>query len=736
MRTTNVNPKRGYGLLIFLLALLLQTNTLSAQDSCSTYSYYFNYPGKRVFSDTTLWHDWYRSVEYEVNDFPEEGYFHVQAYILYNSENRQQNESLYLLVKNSTIRYPQNPNAQSQTDSAAYFVVPDDPTAHFDEFRIRNAGTFYFEKGHNVIQFNHYKKIVEQFPQFVNYYPGHDSLSPGVNSGKLLGGIRSGESVDCYMIALIPVNCSQDLQLQTEPRFSTNCLDSTGTLQMNFHINELTQQQFTTESIDSLVFKISSDSTVSFTGESPGWQSHIETKDQTVWTFVWHPQSNDVPLTELAEMLQLKVDMANFKAPVEAQITSQLFLKQDINPDNQYIKNTVPLQLDCSTPAVDLSVTKNGIWQSFLNSETIDYQIIVKNESTTPVANFIVRDSLDSRLQPVNFSLEPDIMGNTLVWQISETINPNETYSLVYSAQLPDSLHLSTSIILPNYVFVDTPNDANPNNNSDSTRHVYKTLDLSLEQFANVDTFCINDTINFTYLIHNNSPSTAYRIALQTQVPKALHLFERNEWNTIDSTADFYILKTNIDSLPGFNSFTATIKGIVLDSLTSTLRNPALVEVRNDSLLVNNAGQVALSAGSCSIPNEHVPFADLLIIKSISQDTAKTGDFFTYYIIATNLGPDSVSDFYLLEKMPAGIRIENMQTAHNISVSSDTIRWPGVSLAAGDSLQLHISAQMMTPANSTFQIFTNSISIISDADTLTANNADSASIVLRPVALV
>ncbi|KAA3658550.1 MAG: hypothetical protein DWQ10_10965, partial [Calditrichaeota bacterium] len=220
MRTTNVNPKRGYGLLIFLLALLLKTNTLSAQDSCSTYQYNFPHPGLRVFSDTTLWQNWHRSVEFELNDFPEEGYFHVQVYVNYNSENRQRNESLYILVENSRIRYPQNPNISSETDSAAYLIVTDDPTAHFDEFKVREAGIFYFEKGYNVVQINHYKKIVEQFPQFVHYYPNYDSLTPGVNSGRLLGGFSSGESVECFIIALVPVNCGEDLQLQTTTQFS------------------------------------------------------------------------------------------------------------------------------------------------------------------------------------------------------------------------------------------------------------------------------------------------------------------------------------------------------------------------------------------------------------------------------------------------------------------------------------------------------------------------------------
>ena len=90
------------------------------------------------------------------------GYYKVTATIWYNSGDDQRNESLFILVKGSdgVLRGPQDPNA------GPYKVVPDDPGP--PHVAARNAGTFYFTEGINVLQAHHYWTISTAFPEFLN----------------------------------------------------------------------------------------------------------------------------------------------------------------------------------------------------------------------------------------------------------------------------------------------------------------------------------------------------------------------------------------------------------------------------------------------------------------------------------------------------------------------------------------------------------------------------------------
>ena len=99
------------------------------------------------------------------------GYYRVTAAAWYNSGDDQKNESFFInLINEQNIEQtPLDPNA------GIYKVVPDDPgPPHVAE---RNAGTFYFSQGKNIISLYHYYTISDRHPQFIVNSPITDAES-------------------------------------------------------------------------------------------------------------------------------------------------------------------------------------------------------------------------------------------------------------------------------------------------------------------------------------------------------------------------------------------------------------------------------------------------------------------------------------------------------------------------------------------------------------------------------
>ncbi|KAA3659051.1 MAG: hypothetical protein DWQ10_09790, partial [Calditrichaeota bacterium] len=83
---------------------------------------------------------------------------------------------------------------------------------------------------------------------------------------------------------------------------------------------------------------------------------------------------------------------------------------------------------------------------------------------------------------------------------------------------------------------------------------------------------------------------------------------------------------------------------------------------------------------------------------------------------------------------PAGLTIETIESdQQNIAVSDDTIRWTGLSLAAGESAQVQLATRVDALGGSQFETLTNLVSVFSGLDSTASNNRDSATVILRPV---
>ena len=101
-------------------------------------------------------------------DIAYEGYYRFIPHVWLDSGNEQRNESFYLELHQGDQKIlPQDPNV------GPYKIILDDTLLYPDEnvYIDRDAGLFYLKPGIHDIWMNHYIKVANEYPQFINYYP-------------------------------------------------------------------------------------------------------------------------------------------------------------------------------------------------------------------------------------------------------------------------------------------------------------------------------------------------------------------------------------------------------------------------------------------------------------------------------------------------------------------------------------------------------------------------------------
>ncbi len=725
MKKIKQNFKQVLWRLLFPVFFFLFTMPVIAQDSCSTYSFDFMHNELRVFADTTHWVNWTRSVSFDIDDFPEEGFFHIQTLAHYNSGNKQKNESFYVHVRNSQLRFPQDPNIT--TADAAYKIVVDDSTAAFDGLVNRDAGLFYFEKGCNTIIINHYKIIAEAHPDFVNYYDLSDTGSAGANSGNSIGGRSEPESVEIFFVRLLSPFCTNDLRLQCNPQFTMDCAIQRGQLDVVFDVDEADMQLFDLSEIDSLVLKMVEPPGMTIKNTSAEWQS---SRLDSLLSFRWIPGAQGLTdLLNFQQNLALEITFDQLDSITTVELICQIFTNSDTQLDSQFVRQSILVDPRCSAPVYDLAIEKSGVWRFPAAAGILDYRLVLRNLGPDEASAFTVRDTLDKFLYAFNFTTEPDSTDDSgFFWLVDRKISAGDSLIFSYQAQLLEGLVADQTLFLENKVSVAAPYDSNPANNRDSTLHVYQTTDLALDLQASADSVCLADSIRFRYTVRNPGPTASGSIILQAGLPATLLFNLPDYWQQIDSAQGFVLWQTSQDFLTAGDSAVFEIDAFVPAVFSGEMLARASLFAKNDSLAANNSAQVAVKIGDCTTPRS----SDLRVTKQAQKDTVDYGQFINYQIEISNLGPDTVFSFYLLEKWPQGFTAEDITSSQpGLTVNSDTIRWPGFFLSPAAQLDLTIQGSA-TAAGANFISLQNFVEIVSPGDGNSGNNQDSALVILRP----
>lgn len=614
-------------------------------------------------------------------DVPAAGYYRVFAEVFYNSGDRQKNESYYIEIRNADgrISRPHDPNAGD------YRVVPD--VATNQDLNLRDSGLFYFSAGRNEIILNHYAKIADEYPQFLN------------------GDFAEVESLHLYAFILT----RQDYDLALSQRLhadSTIVLaDSTrapAVLAGSAYSAELTLKNLGPATAPACTLTFTQPPHTDFGNSSlpPTWRA----ANASVWTFDSLAAGDSVHIT-----IDLRVAPSLPLSPWAMQSTAKVALYCDANSKNN--STTAVAYGLLPVRDIDVTVTLSAGADTAFAGEALTYQIEAHNAGTDSAANAGLLHLLPPGLSFEHAQPAPAINhGDTLRWPLG-TLAPGEKrrfeVHVSIPATTPPGLHRlqSKAIIRADFEPIDRLGDnvatatvINPVPAGENAIDVLVTLAADRDTVAEGGTF-----------VYAITAANAGR-ALAQQVRLALHLPDSLRAGAALPTPSLLTpdsLVWELGSLrPGERrSFEIGMRvaGKMPAGVTA-LRGQAIIHAPGEdatALANNRASTTVWAHGSLTPPVAVIDVAvtQRLLTPStqvLDGDTLQVvgeGESYECVITVANAGDTTAPNVTAVALVPQKLAISHHQPppAHS---DSDTIRWQLGDLAVGEQIELRYRATL------------------------------------------
>ena len=358
-------------------------------------------------------------------------------------------------------------------------------------------------------------------------------------------------------------------------------------------------------------------------------------------------------------------------------------------------------------PASDLVVEKTVNETAPNYKGLVKWTIRVSNNGPDVAHDVKVQDKLPESLIFVsaNGNYNPD----SGIWTIG-TLNKGAGITLEIIAEVN-----KTGVIENNVSVSGREYDYNKSNNRDNqTIVVANATDLSVVKLVNTSIEDYHELIKWTIIATNNGPDKATGVYVMDILPEGLILvnytaskgfYDNGMWSVccmesgVSETLDIicYVNKT------GSIMNVANITGNEYDYDLSNNED-------NESVFINDA-------------------CDVAVIKTVNETNPYFGEVIEWNISIVNNGPDSATEIYAFDNLPAGLKYLDHVASKGV-YNNDEAMWYVPSLANGESAYLLIRCEV-----NTLESIKNTVSVSSlEYDWNMSNNEDHEGISANPVA--
>ncbi len=363
----------------------------------------------------------------------------------------------------------------------------------------------------------------------------------------------------------------------------------------------------------------------------------------------------------------------------------------------------------CMTQGIDVSdleLTKDVDNASPIVGQTVTFTIEVVNQGEDDATGVEVTDQLPAGLSYISDDSGGAYNSGTGVWTIGALAN-GATATLQIQAQVTaaGSITNVAEVSASDNVDQDSiPGNDDGDQSEDDEDAATVTavsaplIDLSLSKAASDTNPDVGDTITFTVTLANAGPDDASSVAVEDTLPAGYS----NPTNISNggSAVGNTITWTGLSVAAG-DSLDLTFD-VTVDAPTGAANeylNVAEVTAANlpdaDSTPDNDDGdQSEDDEANASITTPGV--ADLSLSKTPSDTTPEVGDTITFTITVSNAGPDAATGVAVEDTLPAGYSSPTNISSGGSSMGN-TVRWTGLSVAAGDTLDLTFDVTVDAP---------------------------------------
>lgn len=237
--------------------------------------------------------------------------------------------------------------------------------------------------------------------------------------------------------------------------------------------------------------------------------------------------------------------------------------------------------------------------------------------------------------------------------------------------------------------------------------------DLSIDKVVNLANANRGDNVIYTLTLNNNGPANTNHVEVTDALPAGTTFVDSTPSQGVyDDAAGIWYLGAVAASGTATLDIEVTIDAAAVSPVTNT------ATITNSSQVDNNAANNSDDAET-TLP----PAADLVIVKTDSQDPSTINGSLGYMLDVTNNGPDTATNVVVTDTLPGNVTFQSASTSQGAcSESGGTVTCNVGDIANGDSVEVNI----LVTAPPTPGTITNTASVTSDTDDPdTANNTDS-----------
>jgi uncharacterized repeat protein (TIGR01451 family)/fimbrial isopeptide formation D2 family protein len=364
----------------------------------------------------------------------------------------------------------------------------------------------------------------------------------------------------------------------------------------------------------------------------------------------------------------------------------------------------------------DLVVSKTADDSTPNVGDNVTFTVTLNNVGPSAAQNVVVNDLLPAGLQYVSHVASSGAyVPGTGVWTLgtvpASTANTLTVVATVLAPASGPALPVTNAATATS-----TTPDPNPDNNTDDKTVTPLQADLAVFKVVDDQNPNVGDTITFTIEVDNFGPDAATQVVVNDQLPAGLTFVSASP-STGTYAGGVWTVGTVAAGGSATLTVTATVDAPASPGIPQPATNTATVSGREyDPDPSNNTDSVT----------ETPQYADLAVIKVVSDATPNVGDTITFTITLSNLGADTATNVTVLDQLPAGLQFVSA-TANEGTYDPGTGIWTVGTVDTLFARTLQIDAIVLRPVSGVPQPATNTASVqTSDQyDPDPSNNTDS-----------
>ena len=326
---------------------------------------------------------------------------------------------------------------------------------------------------------------------------------------------------------------------------------------------------------------------------------------------------------------------------------------QDQTDTNQTLDDNTE---SITVQSADLEVIKTVSNNSPKEGDTIVYTITVENKGPFDATGVSLEDVLPTGITYVgHFANTGSYNQGTGLWTIG-SINNGDTATLTINVTVNANTAFNSITNTTSNLKADQADPDSSNNVSSVTIVPGSTIDLSLTKkvLGNNTSPTTGDIITYQIVVKNDGPNTATGVVVQDLLPSGLRFVGYNSSSIYDETTGVW----NVGTLVNNETKILFIEAEVLSSGDYENCAEVIAADQTDSDSTPNNGVTTEDDYACAgiVPQVN---ADVVVSKTVDNNTPNIGDLITYTIRAENKGPARATGLVITDVLPTGLTLVN-----------------------------------------------------------------------------